>query len=70
MKNVTITKSFKLSNKLDIKFILGPCQIESFSHAFEDVMKFQNFQKNLIFNLYIKVHLIKLIEVVIRVIEV
>ena len=35
MKKIKITEGFSLSNKLDIKFILGPCQIESASHAFE-----------------------------------
>lgn len=35
MKNVTVKNHLKLSNKLDLKFILGPCQIESFSHASE-----------------------------------
>ncbi len=35
MKNVTVKNHLKLSNKLDVKFILGPCQIESFSHASE-----------------------------------
>ena len=35
MKKIKITKDLSFSNDSDIKFILGPCQIESQSHAFE-----------------------------------
>ena len=35
MKKIKVFENFFLSNNLDVKFILGPCQIESKNHAFE-----------------------------------
>ena len=35
MKKVKISDNLSLSNKTEIKFILGPCQIESRQHAFD-----------------------------------
>ena len=71
MKKLKLQKIYLLSNNLDIKFILGPCQIESKSHAFDVCDEIsETFKKNLNFNLFMKVLLIKLIEVVIRVKEV
>ncbi len=35
MKKIKITNNHYFSNDLELKFILGPCQIESKSHAFD-----------------------------------
>tara|TARA_B100001057_G_scaffold79181_1_gene74355 strand:+ start:74 stop:904 length:831 start_codon:yes stop_codon:yes gene_type:complete len=35
MKKIKISNNFYFSNDTEIKFILGPCQIESKNHAFE-----------------------------------
>ena len=35
MKKIKIFENFYFSNNSEIKFILGPCQIESKQHAFD-----------------------------------
>ena len=70
MKRVKIKKDFFFSNSDEIKFILGPCQIESRSHALDICSEIDILSKRLDFRyVSIKVHLIKLIELVIRVKE-
>ncbi len=54
MKKIKITEGFSLSNKLDIKFILGPCQIESASHAFEVCDEISKLSKKLNFQFIYK----------------
>ena len=42
MKKTKINNSFFFSNDLDLRFILGPCQIESKSHAFDICSEINN----------------------------
>ena len=54
MKKIKITKDLVLSNDSDIKFILGPCQIESQSHAFDVCEEITNLSKKLKFKFIYK----------------
>ena len=54
MKKIKITKDFSFSNDSDIKFILGPCQIESLSHAFDICEEITNLSKKLNFKFIYK----------------
>ena len=49
MKKIKITNDFFFSNELDLKFILGPCQIESKSHAFDICSEIDKLSKKLDF---------------------
>ena len=49
MKNIKINKDFFFSNDDDLKFILGPCQIESKSHAFDICSEIDKLSKKLDF---------------------
>ena len=54
MKKVKVAKDMVFSNKEPIKFILGPCQIESKNHAFEICSEIQNLSKKLDFKYVFK----------------
>ena len=47
MKRVKVFKDFFLSNNLELKFILGPCQIESKQHAFETCYVIEKLSKKI-----------------------
>ena len=47
MKKIKIINEFFFSNEHDLKFILGPCQIESKSHAFDVCSEINNLSKKL-----------------------
>tara|TARA_B100001027_G_scaffold66136_1_gene44943 strand:+ start:1965 stop:2789 length:825 start_codon:yes stop_codon:yes gene_type:complete len=47
-------KKFCLSNKSEIKFILGPCQIESKDHAFEICSEIESLSKKIKFDYVFK----------------
>ena len=47
-------KKFCLSNKSEIKFILGPCQIESKDHAFEICSEIESLSKKIKFDYIFK----------------
>jgi|TARA_B100000287_G_scaffold344847_1_gene332107 2-dehydro-3-deoxyphosphooctonate aldolase (KDO 8-P synthase) len=49
MLKVQLKQNFFFSNKSEIKFILGPCQIESKSHAFDICSELDNLSKKLDF---------------------
>ena len=49
MLKVQLKQNFFFSNKSEIKFILGPCQIESKSHAFDICSELHNLSKKLDF---------------------
>ena len=49
MKKVKIINNFFFSNEYELKFILGPCQIESKSHAFDVCSEIDKLSKNLDF---------------------
>ena len=49
MLKVQLKKNFFFSNKSEIKFILGPCQIESKNHAFDICSELDNLSKKLDF---------------------
>ncbi len=49
MLKVKLKKNFFFSNKSEIKFILGPCQIESKNHAFDICSELDNLSKKLDF---------------------
>ena len=48
MKKVKVINNF-FSNEYELKFILGPCQIESKSHAFDVCSEIDKLSKNLDF---------------------
>ena len=48
-EKIKITNDFFFSNELDLKFILGPCQIESKSHAFDICSEIDKLSKKLDF---------------------
>ncbi|MFL2661754.1 MAG: 3-deoxy-8-phosphooctulonate synthase [Alphaproteobacteria bacterium] len=54
MKKINITDNFVLSNNTEIKFILGPCQLESKQHAFDICNEIQNLSKKLNFKYIFK----------------
>ncbi len=54
MKKVRIKDNLILSNKSNIKFILGPCQIESNAHAFEICDEISKLAKKLNFEFIYK----------------
>ena len=49
MKKIKISNNFYFSNDSEIKFILGPCQIESKDHAFEICSEIDKLSKKLKF---------------------
>ena len=49
MKKIKISKNFYFSNDTELKFILGPCQIESKDHAFEVCSEIDKLSKKLKF---------------------
>ena len=49
MVAVKIKENFNFSNSSEIKFILGPCQIESKGHAFEICSELDTLSKKLDF---------------------
>ncbi|MFL2675785.1 MAG: 3-deoxy-8-phosphooctulonate synthase [alpha proteobacterium MED-G10] len=49
MKKIKISSNLYFSNDTEIKFILGPCQIESKDHAFEICSEIDNLSKKLKF---------------------
>ena len=49
MLKVQLKENFFFSNKSEIKFILGPCQIESKNHAFDICSELDNLSKKLDF---------------------
>ena len=49
MKKIKINNNFYFSNDTEIKFILGPCQIESKNHAFEICSEIDKLSKKLKF---------------------
>ena len=49
MKKIKIINEFFFSNELDLKFILGPCQIQSKSHAFDVCSEIDKLSKKLDF---------------------
>ena len=49
MKKIKISNNFYFSNDTEIKFILGPCQIESKDHAFEICSEIDKLSKKLKF---------------------
>ena len=54
MKKIKITNEISFSNDSDIKFILGPCQIESKSHAFDICDEITKLSKKLNFKFIYK----------------
>ena len=54
MKKIKINKDFSFSNDSNIKFILGPCQIESQSHAFDICAEITKLSKKLKFKFIYK----------------
>ena len=54
MKKIKIIDNFVLSNNDDIKFILGPCQLESKQHAFDICTEIQNLSEKLNFKYIFK----------------
>ncbi len=54
MKKVKVFNNFFLSNNLELKFILGPCQIESKQHAFETCYAIQELSKKIGFKYIFK----------------
>ncbi len=54
MKKIKVFENFFLSNNLDVKFILGPCQIESKNHAFEICDEIEKLSKKLGFRYIFK----------------
>ena len=54
MKTVRVKNNLILSNKSNIKFILGPCQIESSKHAFEVCDEISKLAKKLNFEFIYK----------------
>ena len=54
MKKVQVFKNFYLSNDSEMKFILGPCQIESKEHAFEICEEIQKLSHKLQFKFVFK----------------
>ena len=59
-----------MSNHSEIKFILGPCQIEVGNMHLIFVMKYIDYQRDLILVSFLKVHMTRLIEPVLRAKEV
>ena len=49
MKKIKIKNDFYFSNNSEVKFILGPCQIESRQHAFDICSEIQSLSKRLNF---------------------
>ena len=49
MKKIKIKKDFYFSNNSEVKFILGPCQIESKQHAFDICNEIEYLSKKLNF---------------------
>ena len=49
MKKIKINNNLYFSNDTEIKFILGPCQIESKDHAFEICSEIDKLSKKLKF---------------------
>ena len=45
MKKIKIAENFYFSNNSEIKFILGPCQIESKQHAFDICYEIESLSK-------------------------
>ena len=45
MKKIKIAENFYFSNNSEIKFILGPCQIESKQHAFDICYEIERLSK-------------------------
>ena len=58
--------NIEISNDNKICIIAGPCQLETEQHAMDMAGKIQEITKNLILDLFIKHHLIKLIEQVLK----
>ncbi len=54
LQKVKIKKNFFFSNDSELKFILGPCQIESKNHAFEICSEIYNLSKKLDFKFIYK----------------
>ena len=54
MKKIKVFENFFLSNNLEVKFILGPCQIESKNHAFEICDEIEKLSKKLGFRYIFK----------------
>ena len=54
MKKIKVFENFFLSNNLEVKFILGPCQIESKNHAFEMCDEIEKLSKKLGFRYIFK----------------
>ena len=69
MKKIKIFENFYFSNNSEIKFILGPCQIESKQHAFDICYEIERLSKSLNLNIFTRVLLIKLTGRAIKVSE-
>tara|TARA_B100000575_G_C22957242_1_gene553312 strand:- start:44 stop:877 length:834 start_codon:yes stop_codon:yes gene_type:complete len=54
MKKIKIKNDFYFSNNSEVKFILGPCQIESKQHAFDICSEIQSLSKRLNFKFVYK----------------
>ena len=54
MKKVRVFENFFLSNNSEVKFILGPCQIESKQHAFEICDEIEKLSKKIGFKYIFK----------------
>ena len=54
MKKIKIFDNFVLSNNMEIKFILGPCQLESKQHAFDICNEIQSLSEKLNFKYIFK----------------
>ena len=52
----------EISNKNKICLISGPCQLETEQHALDMAGKLKKSQQSIILDLFIKLHLIRLIE--------
>ena len=50
MKKIKIFDNHFFSNNLELKFVLGPCQIQSKSHAFDICSEIDILSKKLDFN--------------------
>ena len=59
----------EISNDSKICIIAGPCQLETEQHAMDMAGKYKISPRNLVLDLFIKHHLIKLIEPVLKVKE-
>ena len=53
MKKIKIAENFYFSNNSEIKFILGPCQIESKQHAFDICYEIERLSKKTDLPVYI-----------------